>query len=1158
MAKHLYLPKLTKDANVKEPTRSGHWDRHGRRILRAISKGILVDEQARVRGVSSVPDAWARPLIFYSAIRPDSPHPLRSRMVQEWRGLMSLIALHEVQQYPLEFVPVPLVDGVFASALERLSPPPVQLEPDQAYDFTDVMLLRYGETAIGALSPLTLVYTAADYPDALKDANLNLADEDGFLQPPRHDEEKRYVAEWLLGLQKKLNAQDSPILDRSDANDDRAVVSTINGLIDTWITELRADLNARGDIDAPFVSVRETPVEPRTSWPALDRYRVYEALLHPLQREEDREGEHHSDLLLEAKRQRSDVDSVVVITERLLRKDRRVWRAKRLSHLGGDANAAIDTFFREASGRYIDQEDLGKFNARWIRPETYFLTDTLVHTRSGDALLAEGERALNEGGRYLLPFRKTILDFFGPNDIRATLKPRFTPDDRGVKFSFHLPVGGETIKIEKYYSRKDPGPDEGRAKPVAVPALEIFPDYLDEYWRRYYVFNGHRDSVVVRPVVYGNVSVVPQEQTGDVGAGATRRRVEISEITGDRAFPDGLEIQSARDGGEYWGLILLGPPDQKPESLAHTWTVGIDFGTSNTNVYRQKEGEDKARPWTFDFSRHIRPLTQAPAQEREFLLESFFLPDRPVQLPIPTGLRVFEDGQKNHPLLDYFIYFNSTYQPSSRVKTDIKWETDEKDRQTEFFLESLLILILIELVSRRAQELKLRCSYPKAFSDTLLKLFQGEWKRVISRVCEDDRRVLETKQTADDIGKKIEIREVYYEKEGVASGEYFASPRTIERLDQQADTAIAAICLDVGGGTTDISIWSRNHIVYDASVMLAGKQISDFLRKMPRLREMLFSPEAAVALDETKKEPPHFAARLNLVLKHEEDRVREMLNRHGTRSDITLLRQMITLEFGAIAFYVAALLKAAHQTKEGRGVLDIIAQNGISMHWGGNAAKLITWVDFGTYDEQGIASFMLNVAFYQALQDLEVDVNPDALYQRQSPGHKSEASGGLVVLRESGNGRSSPAGGGQSEMDAMPPQRQSAGGTNSEYSMDDNAGSSEGIVSGENILLSDGHVRHFDLISEKSLYTNGRTEFDQTSLDRLTRFVDIINFFGVRKGVFTENMRIPIDRHANLIRRKMKSHFVSAEREAPGSRLIEPVFIAEIKLLQKALIDHSR
>jgi len=1089
-------------------------------------------------------------------------------MLQEWRGLMSLLALHKVQQYPVEFVPVPLVDGVFKSALERLAPPAVHLEKEQAYEWTDVMMVRYEGTAVGAFSPLTLVYTAADYQESLRGSNLNLADEDGFLQPPQHREEQQQVAEWLQELKRRLSGREAPILDQRESNVDREVVGVINELIDVWLQELREILDIDGDIDAPYVAVSSSATTPAESWPALDTYRVYDALLHPLLRDESNVGDELSDLLLQPSRNQSGLDKVVVITERLIRKDRRIWRFKRLSQLGDDAQAVLDEVFDAPIGRVIKKEDLGEFNARWIRPEKYFLTDVLVQSRNGDSLLAHEERALNEGGRYLLPFRKEILDFFGPHDIQRELRPRFVPDDQGVRFTFQLPVGDETISVEKYYSRKNPSTGQGHLQSVSVPAIELFPDYLDRHWRRHYVFNGHRDSVKVTPVVYGDTIVATREQTGKLSEHSARRRVEIAELTGEGAFPDGLEIHSARND-ECWGLILIGPPEQEPESLAHTWTVGIDFGTSNTNVYCKIEGEAKARPWAFDFPKHLRTLTAPPPEERQELLDRFFLPDRQVPLPVPTGLRVFEDGKKKHPLLDYFVEFNSSYQPSSRVKTDIKWETEKVDRQTEFFLESLFILVLIEAVSQRARELHIRCSYPKAFSDTLLTIFKGEWKRVISKICDGEHRALETldpnKAAADRQQGKIELREVDYEKEGVASGEYFASPLTIERLEEQADTAIAAICLDVGGGTTDVSIWSRNEIVYDASVLLAGKQVSDFLRKMPRLREMLFSPDAAAALDEVKEQPSQFAARLNLILKQEEQSVREMLNRHGTRDDITLLRQVLALEFGAIAFYVADLLKAADQTEQGHGILDTISQNGISMHWGGNAAKLITWIDFGDYDEYGIAAFILNVAFYQALQDLGVTVDPDSLSQRQSPGHKSEASGGLVVLQERANGRSQETSTGEHEFDTIGPSAAdpssddpNARPSSNPYAMDDKEGSKDGIVCGENITLRSGGIRHYDLVSEDLLYDSGNTQFEQTSLDRLTRFAEIINFFGVRKGVFTEDMKLPVDQHAYLIRRKVKGHFVSAQKEARGSRSIEPIFISEIKLLQQALIDRRK
>lgn len=1150
MAKHLYLPKLANDANVKEPTQAGQWDKQGRRILRAISKGILVDGEAQVRGVSSVPDAWARPLIFYSAIRPGSPHPMRERMVQEWRGFMSLLALHEVQRHPVDFVPVPLVEGTFASALRHLSPSPVQLERGQTYEWQDIMMVRYDGIPVGALSPLTLVYTGADYQKGLKQTTLNLTDDEGYLSPPSHEDEKQYVAEWLQSLQVRLNN----VLDlrEKDENPDSLVVGAINGLIESWLEELEEEL---GSVDSPYVTMSSQPTELDTPWSALSKYRVYQQLLHPLERKEGQDVE-HSDLLLRSKR--SPESTVLVITQPLL-EDRRIWRDKRLSHLGGDAAAAIDQFFGASSGHVIDNEDLSTYGAQWIRPELYFLTDVLVQARNSKPILTDSERDRNERVQHLMPFRPELFEYFGPEHIREMLNPTFDVDEKGITFSFELPVGDEVVTIKKYYRRKDPRAEEGTVREIAVPALDIFPNYLDEHWCRYYVFNGHRDNVVVKPIVYGDATIVAKEQKGDIHGNGAMRRVEIASITGKQAFPDALAVQSALDDKAF-GVIVLGVPDRVPERLAHTWTVGIDFGTSNTNIYSRVEGEDKARPWTFDFPRYIRRLTTANDDERKQLLETFFLPDRAIDLPIATGLRIFEDGTKDHPILDYFAHFNSSYTPSPSVRTGLKWER-EGARDTEYFLESLLILILIEVVSQRASQVRLRCSYPKAFSDNLLALFKGEWERVVKRVCTGDQRILDTKEAAGD-KQKIEVLDMTFHKEGRASGAYFASPLTIESFMERADTAVAAICLDVGGGTTDISVWSRNEIVYDASVLLAGEQISNFLRKMPRLRELLFSSGAAVALDETKDQPSQFAARLNLILKSEEEQVREMLNRHGTQREITVLRQMLALEFTAITFYVAAVLKAADQEirassdRHHQPLLDSIASNGIAMHWGGNAAKLVTWIDFGTYSDQGIAAFMLNGVFFQALSDLGVEVSPDALKQRQSPGHKSEASGGLVVLK-TGRLRASDSDG--ENPFAMSREASSSPSSSDDgmYAMDESGGDG-GVVSGENIVLQDEAVQHFELLSEKKLYTNGRTEFDHTKLERLRRFVDIVNFFGVRKGVFTEDMKIDLGAYADLIQRRVRGHFVETETQKPGSRFIEPVFITQVKFLQKALIDEQR
>src|SRR5690349_2155544 len=94
--KHLYLPKILAGANIDEPVSNSLWEEKQKTFVLAIRDGSEIDETAQTRGVSSIPDIYARPLTFLSALRSEK-HPLRKRIVQEWRGLLSLLALHKVK-----------------------------------------------------------------------------------------------------------------------------------------------------------------------------------------------------------------------------------------------------------------------------------------------------------------------------------------------------------------------------------------------------------------------------------------------------------------------------------------------------------------------------------------------------------------------------------------------------------------------------------------------------------------------------------------------------------------------------------------------------------------------------------------------------------------------------------------------------------------------------------------------------------------------------------------------------------------------------------------------------------------------------------------------------------------------------------------------------
>lgn len=1196
--KHLFLPTLTgrqdgTERGVQEPTDLGHWQNNERRVLGQIAEAIEIPKQiAEKRGVSAVPDVWARPLMVRAALRPDWKHPLRDRVVKEWRGLISLLALRHYRRHDVEIVPVALDEGRFAGALRRLAPRAVALQPGVPYAWPDLLLIRYQNIPVGAFSPSTLVYTGADYADALRTTDLNLQQRDdagrktGFLGPPEEEEDLRYVAEWVYGLRRRLNALFNPDGQTpDDRHPDTPVIRTLNELLDTWISELAARFGLDPD-RAESWNVKEIKVADEyrpfaskaSEWAPLERYAVYQELLRPLVPDEAEIAfGHFSDIALDLdpSRNHSGYDEVVVVTPRLLKENPRVWRTKRFSHLGGDAARALAAYFNKSHGTAIadeamfvkDEKTGQEWRGLWIRPERYFLTDTLMRAPGGDSLLAEKERPLNEakGGRFLLPFRREVLDFFGPEAVKARLKPEFTDVDNGVRFAFVLPVAGREERVERVYRYKDPEPGQGTIAERALPVVEVFPKFLGPEWRRYYLLQEDDGATVVEPVVYGDVKKdervreVQDYGAGGDGAPAAGRlthRARLTQLAGDTAFPDGLAVRDARvrdadprAGGDErapLGLVLLDPDPEREgvtrSGLSGTWRIGIDFGTSNTNIFLQTSGADRAERWTFDFPDYLRPISAGADARRRALLQAFLVPDRVVTLPVPSVLRLYEAAQREHPFLDHFIHFGTHYRLPQHIKSHLKW--DHEERLTKQFLENLFLLVLTEAVHENVAELYVSCSYPKAYSEARVNLVRDEWDRIYTTLLEGPQRVLTPKKQTE---SRLLVHPPQYAREGEAAGEFFASKSTIADPLQRADKANAALCLDVGGGTTDISVWHQDDIVLDASVLLAGEQVAAFLASTPRIRELLFSQEGANALDEMAGRPKDFGARLNLILKVEETAIRDRLIEHVNRPDVQRLRLLLAVEFGAIAFYTAALLGAAEKTPQGAGLLAMVGRSGIKLHWGGNAAKLIGWIDLGAYKDDGPAAKMLNGVFYQAVKDLAV--TPPFLAQLQSPGHKSEAAGGLVVMTAPRPPRASAGGDGMAayELDEL-----SDGG-------DGTPGAGQEVVSGEDARIGGRDVGYLDPISNANLYDGNTALFESTTLNRLDRFVKVLNAVGVHFGLFSDDLRITFDeRRRQHIANATRTAFVEAARLPSSARVIEPIFVTEVRELLEVLIGTER
>jgi hypothetical protein len=101
------LPSL-KDENKIAINKRGEWISNVQNTLPNLVDSLKVAANNDSR-ISSIPDVWARPAL-YEIILANEKHPLHQKYEQEWRGILAILALHQLRGFSklgLEYVKVP-------------------------------------------------------------------------------------------------------------------------------------------------------------------------------------------------------------------------------------------------------------------------------------------------------------------------------------------------------------------------------------------------------------------------------------------------------------------------------------------------------------------------------------------------------------------------------------------------------------------------------------------------------------------------------------------------------------------------------------------------------------------------------------------------------------------------------------------------------------------------------------------------------------------------------------------------------------------------------------------------------------------------------------------------------------------------------------------
>jgi len=982
-AKFPFLPKLKADHQVTTKRDTGLLGDFEKILLQDISKAIAGVEEGLYLEIDSIPNMWAWPLLFEIALL-DEHHPLHERVLREWRGLLALLALRGFRNIPLETqkvsIPVIGANGKISTAtlaplkksakdkskseeekinfLETLA----QLLP-QKYIWADtpwneLYAILYNNNPIALTSPTTLVCSAKDTFGRFR--GVEWFDGKFFTDPlaSKHltEQEQKAVAQFVDYL--VTNLDENSVIDSDKWQ-------MLKGLLEDFKNQayaLKTGESAR-------------PEDPLLGF-TQGIFRLLSGTMKSFKPPE------FYPLELLPSSSRKPEKKLLVISREIAKQ----WNNVNPSQVYvGEYEAG-----KHLTLSYIPEEGLkGEVKDRiegiknlkglnCLEPNDIF-TEYLFCIEQPDAFKwitpANGAREIYKGSELvtpILPFTSTLLDYLTPADI--AIKTYFKNTPKGIEVKLYLTLRGlenkETIiELQKEYTY-----DEKNIKFLKnVPMIAFWPNFASEYWHKYFTYYGAvTDSFEVEPY--------PTKKTGDFTSYVDNKGAIESEICEMENPPEALickakviEDKTSREADA--GLILV--QELKPvKSLNKHFIFGVDFGTSNTHIH-YKEEDSEPQKVTFTLLPSIIAGTQVliPEIYRDFLLgEPHSTPFMSLYISKRKGILKENDTIKPlregtilfHKLIDELSKYRENIWLSLHILSNLKWSNETEDKIcTRSFNEQLALMCAAEAVYNGASKIGFKFSFPAAFSDNQEEAFMNAWKTIVHN-----------------FSKNVPLlsQELNSEIESVSSAKYFIETR-------KGSFGMLSVLIDIGGGTTDISIWEGGSLKCHASLLLAGrKMLLEYLRNNPNLTNKIFPKEQKPSTSSTFDYYRSIEYQLHKIENESiQNPIRDRLINISEESDFQELKRYIALGISGIIYYVSLCLNKLQSGND-------ISKKQLDLYFAGNGARLLDWLSHGIYD----TSSPINNLFKMLLLDNNVVEQSDNIHFMISEKPKAECSYGLI------------------------------------------------------------------------------------------------------------------------------------------------------------------
>jgi hypothetical protein len=971
------LPSLNE--NSPNADKAGEWSAKDSEFLHTIATSLRKTRQgANVDDMTAVPDPWAQVMVFDAALF-DAGHPLHPRAVGEWRGLLALFALAHQRSLNLSIELISLKPsetgggGVKPAAsfgdLVRSMRPRGTLTDDSAWDV--IAAVRVNGRLAGLMTPPTLVCPTRD-GGAISDQVTWRGN--GRLWDP-------CAADGLNGVDYALiqafcrNLLDSSPLQGGNENHRPAL---LRGLLESYLADLQPLAKLRPGIGIELA-------QPYSSLPPNLLYRPFQ-----FQPRAVGQSNFHWGLAPRAEYAEFCKGALLIDPETANRVNQPaenipIWR-----------NISLDQIRRNPQLIQVIREEAAEAGYLTLTSDDLFTT-TLCRL-SGSKIVGHPVDGDDASRRHVLPLQPAALLFLTPEQLRQGFSLTGAPEI-GMDAALSLPLigdsrPGEQLRITRAYSKTQ---IVVREQPEA---LATWPDFSSPSWRYNFLFCFFSEikGVKVKPSAISVAAVRdslkgvtnPGQQVAALakfaerisGAGLTPIGSSASEFMGIFHAETAIEAvhwnEAALGGG---GGLILTPETTTPSPSDAKWMIGVDFGTTNTTVYAKR---DAGRPKVVTFAKRLQPAFETHRDSRiwEAFVQRFALPDKDIELPFMSvhkevsnaGDRsrlpvctdaidfILDPGQALQEIITYDLTHGKSYPPPN---FNLKWSEDPRSRERmRLFLAQVVMQTLAEAMAVGVPPSAVACrfSYPEAFSITQ----RDEFSRILPSVLA---------LAAGPGGERNEgPRLDGLRSESSCAGHYFYA-------NKKAFFGGSVLTLDIGGNTTDITLWQANRAIWGSSVVLGGRHILvDYFIYNGKLLEDLLGAHS-IASD----------VRLlfsNAPQEHDRERyinsIEAIINRPLPRDDASGIRSFWD--------------RYDNQDLTGQPLaqmLELIAELALAgiLHYVGNVMTAISRPDAA------------GVKLFDAQRgDLQICLggNPSRLYKRLLPSQNDASAGGAAKARIAG------------------------------------------------------------------------------------------------------------------------------------------------------------